>query len=153
MQNHYNLVYREDEREMIPLCMDQGLGVIPWSPLARGFLTGSRKRQGGSTARSQNDGFAKEMYYSDDDFAVVDAVADVASRRGVSPAQVACAWVLQAPGVSAPIIGATKPEHLEELIAAVDLALSDDEVAALEKPYRPHGILGHAQPKPKAMHA
>jgi aryl-alcohol dehydrogenase-like predicted oxidoreductase len=153
MQNHYNLVYREDEREMIPLCMDQGLGVIPWSPLARGFLTGSRKRVGGSTARSQNDGFAKEMYYSDDDFAVVDAVADVASRRGVSPAQVACAWVLQAPGVSAPIIGATKPEHLEELIAAVDLALSDDEVAALEKPYRPHGILGHAQPKPKAMHA
>ncbi len=153
MQNHYNLVYREDEREMIPLCMDQGLGVIPWSPLARGFLTGSRKRQGGSTARSQNDGFAKEMYYSDDDFAVVDAVADVASRRGVSPAQVACAWVLQAPGVTAPIIGATKPEHLEELIAAVDLALSDEEVAALEKPYRPHGILGHAQPKPNAMHA
>jgi len=153
MQNHYNLVYREDEREMIPLCMDQGLAVIPWSPLARGFLTGTRKRDGGSTARSQNDGFAKEMYYSDDDFAVVDAVADVANRRGVSPAQVACAWVLQAPGVTAPIIGATKPQHLKELIAAVDLKLADEEVAALEKPYRPHGILGHAQPKPKAMHA
>jgi aryl-alcohol dehydrogenase-like predicted oxidoreductase len=153
MQNHYNLVYREDEREMIPLCMDQGLAAIPWSPLARGFLTGTRKRDGGSTARSQNDGFAKEMYYSDDDFAVVDAVADVANRRGVSPAQVACAWVLQAPGVTAPIIGATKPQHLKELIAAVDLTLSDEEMAALEKPYRPHGILGHMQPKPKAMHA
>jgi aryl-alcohol dehydrogenase (NADP+) len=153
MQNHYNLVYREDEREMIPLCMDQGLAVIPWSPLARGFLTGTRKRDGGSTARSQNDGFAKDMYYSEDDFAVVDAVLDVAKRRGVSAAQVACAWVLQAPGVTAPIIGATKPQHLKELIAAVDLKLADDEVAALEKPYRPHGILGHAQPKPKAMHA
>jgi len=153
MQNHYNLVYREDEREMIPLCMDQGLAVIPWSPLARGFLTGTRKRDGGSTARSQNDGFAKEMYYSDDDFAVVDAVADVAKQRGVSAAQVACAWVLQAPGVTAPIIGATKPQHLKELIAAVDLKLSDEDVAALEKPYRPHGILGHMQPKPKAMHA
>ena len=153
MQNHYNLVYREDEREMIPLCMDQGLAVIPWSPLARGFLTGTRKRDGGSTARSQNDGFAKEMYYSDDDFAVVDAVADVANRRGVSPAQVACAWVLQAPGVTSPIIGATKPQHLKELIAAVDLTLADEDVAALEKPYRPHGILGHMQPKPKAMHA
>ena len=153
MQNHYNLVYREDEREMIPLCMDQGLAVIPWSPLARGFLTGTRKRDGGSTARSQTDGFAKEMYYSEDDFAVVDAVADVGNRRGVSPAQVACAWVLQAPGVTAPIIGATKPQHLKELIAAVDLKLADEEVAALEKPYRPHGILGHMQPKPKAMHA
>jgi 1-deoxyxylulose-5-phosphate synthase len=153
MQNHYNLVYREDEREMIPLCMDQGLAVIPWSPLARGFLTGTRKRDGGATARSQTDTFAKDMYYSDDDFAVVDAVADVAQRRGVSPAQVALAWVLQAPGVTAPIIGATKPQHLKELIAAVDLKLADDEVAALEKPYRPHGILGHAQPKPKAMHA
>jgi aryl-alcohol dehydrogenase-like predicted oxidoreductase len=153
MQNHYNLVYREDEREMMPLCMDQGLAIIPWSPLARGFLTGTRKRDGGSTARSQTDGFAKEMYYSDDDFAVVDAVAEVASRRGVSLAQVACAWVLQAPGVTAPIIGATKPHHLKELIAAVDLKLSDEESAALEKPYRPHGVLGHAQPKPKAMHA
>jgi aryl-alcohol dehydrogenase-like predicted oxidoreductase len=153
MQNHYNLVYREDEREVIPLCLDQGLAVIPWSPLARGFLTGTRKRDGGSTARSQNDSFAKDMYYSDDDFAVVDAVAEVASRSGVSQAQIACAWVLQAPGVTAPIIGATKPQHLKELIAAVDLSLSAEDVAALEKPYRPHGILGHAQPKPKAMHA
>jgi len=153
MQNHYNLIYREDEREMIPLCMDQGLGVIPWSPLARGFLTGTRKRDGGSTARAQTDTFAKDMYYSDDDFAVVNAVLDVAQRRGASAAQVACAWVLQAPGVTAPIIGATKPQHLKELIAALDLKLTDDEVATLEKPYRPHGVLGHAQPKPKAMHA
>lgn len=153
MQNHYNLVYREEEREMIPLCIDQGLAVIPWSPLARGFLTGTRSRDGGSTARSQVDTFAKDMYYSEDDFAVADAVAKVAQERGVSRAQVACAWVLQAPGVTAPIIGATKPAHLRELIAAIDLKLTAEEVAALEKPYRPHGILGHAQPTPKALQA
>jgi aryl-alcohol dehydrogenase (NADP+) len=151
MQNHYNLVYREEEREMIPLCMDQGLAIIPWSPLARGFLTGTRKRDGGSTARSEVDSFAKQMYYSESDFTVADAVAEVAKKRGASAAQVACAWVLQAPGVTAPIIGATKPQHLKELIAAVDLTLSAEEVAALEKPYRPHSILGHAQPSPKDM--
>jgi aryl-alcohol dehydrogenase-like predicted oxidoreductase len=151
MQDHYNLVYREEEREMIPLCMDQGLAIIPWSPLARGFLTGTRQREGGSTVRSQVDSFAKDMYYGEDDFAVADAVAEVAKQRGASPAQVACAWVLQAPGVTAPIIGATKPEHLKDLIAAVDLQLGAEEVAALEKPYRPHSILGHAQPKPKDM--
>src|SRR5580692_11074059 len=116
MQNHYNLVYREDEREMMPLCMDQGLAIIPWSPLARGFLTGTRKRDGGSTARSQTDGFAKQMYYSEGDFTVADAVAEVAKKRGASAAQVACAWVLQAPGVTAPIIGATKPQHLKDVI-------------------------------------
>ena len=153
MQNHYNLVYREEEREMIPLCMDQGLALIPWSPLARGFLTGTRKREGGSTQRSQVDSFAKDMYYREDDFAVADAVAGVAQRRGVSPAQVACAWVLQAPGVTAPIIGATKPRHLKELIAAVDLKLTPEEIAEVEKPYKPHPILGHAQPTPKTMHA
>jgi aryl-alcohol dehydrogenase-like predicted oxidoreductase len=153
MQNHYNLIYREDEREMIPLCMDQGLAVIPWSPLARGFLTGTRTREGGSTERSRNDGFARDMYYTDNDFVVLDAVLDVAKRRGASPAQVACAWVLQAPGVTAPIVGATKQQHLKELIAAVDLTLTQEEIAALEKPYRPHQILGHMQPKPKAMHA
>jgi len=151
MQNHYNLVYREEEREMIPLCMDQGLAIIPWSPLARGFLTGTRKRDGGSTVRSQVDSFAKDMYYGEDDFAVADAVVEVAKQRGVSSAQVACAWVLQAPGVTAPIIGATKPQHIQELIAAVDLELGAEEVTALEKPYRPHRILGHAQPKPKDM--
>jgi 1-deoxyxylulose-5-phosphate synthase len=153
MQNHYNLVYREEEREMIPLCLDQGLAIIPWSPLARGFLTGTRSREGGSTGRSQVDTFAKDMYYSEDDFQVADAVAEAARQRGVSAAQVACAWVLQAPGVTAPIIGATKPQQLEELIAAVDLKLTGQEMAALEKPYRPHGILGHAQPSPKAMAA
>jgi 1-deoxyxylulose-5-phosphate synthase len=153
MQNHYNLVYREEEREMIPLCMDQGLAVIPWSPLARGFLTGTRNHDGGTTTRSQVDTFAKDMYYSDDDFSVANAVAEVAARRGVSPAQIACAWVLQAPGVTAPIVGATKLRHLQELIAAVDLKLSPEEVAALEKPYRAHRVLGHAQPTPKAMTA
>src|SRR5580692_10159600 len=124
MQNHYNLVYREEEREMIPLCMDQGLAVIPWSPLARGFLTGTRKRDGGSTVRSEVDSFAKQMYYSEGDFTVADTVAEVAKKRGASAAQVACAWVLHAPGVTAPIIGATKPQHLKDLIAAVDLTLS-----------------------------
>ncbi len=153
MQNHYNLIYREEEREMIPLCMDQGMAIIPWSPLARGFLTGTRTQDGGSTARSQNDGFAKQMYFTDADFAVADAVAELARARGVSAAQVACAWVLQAPGITAPIIGATKPAQLKELIAAADLKLSADEVAALEKPYRPHPILGHFQPEPKAMRA
>jgi aryl-alcohol dehydrogenase-like predicted oxidoreductase len=153
MQNHYNLIYREEEREMIPLCMDQGMAIIPWSPLARGFLTGTRTPDGGSTARSQNDGFAKQMYFTESDFAVADAVAEVARARGVSAAQVACAWVLQAPGITAPIIGATKPAQLKELIAAADLKLSADEVAALEKPYRPHPILGHFQPEPKAMRA
>src|SRR5215471_8039518 len=153
MQNHYNLVYREEEREMIPLCMDQGLAVIPWSPLARGFLTGTRKREGGSTVRAEADTFAKDMYYTEDDFAVADAVTEVAARRGVSPAQVACAWVLQAPGVSAAIVGATKLHHLQELITAIDLKLTPEEVAALEKPYRPHSVLGHAQPNPKTMAA
>ncbi len=151
MQTHYNLVYREEEREMIPLCVDQGLAIIPWSPLARGFLTGSRNREGGSTVRSQVDTFAKDMYYAESDFAVADAVAEVARQRGVSPAQIACAWVLQSPGVTAPIIGATKPQQIQELISAVDLKLSAEEVAALEKPYRPHPILGHAQPAAKTM--
>ncbi len=154
MQNHYNLVYREEEREMIPLCMDQGMAIIPWSPLARGFLTGTRTPGGsGSTARAKNDGFAKQMYFAESDFAVADAVAEVAKQRGSTAAQVACAWVLQSPGITAPIIGATKTTHLKDLIAAVDLTLSAEEVAALEKPYQPHGILGHFQPEPKAMRA
>jgi aryl-alcohol dehydrogenase (NADP+) len=149
MQNHYNLVYREEEREMIPLCMDQGLAVIPWSPLARGFLTGNRKREGATTRRAESDNFAKEMYHSEDDFIVADTVAEVARNRDATAAQVACAWVLQAPGVTAPIIGATKAQHLRELIASVDLKLTAEEVTALEKPYRPHPILGHPQPSPK----
>jgi 1-deoxyxylulose-5-phosphate synthase len=151
MQNHYNLIYREEEREMIPLCLDQGLAVIPWSPLARGFLTGSRKPDGGNTSRAQNDTFAKDMYFSDEDFAVAGAVAEVAKQRGVSAAQVACAWVLQAPGITAPIIGATKTQQLRDLIASVDVTLSADEITALEKHYKPHRILGHVQPTPAAL--
>jgi aryl-alcohol dehydrogenase (NADP+) len=151
MQNHYNLVYREEEREMIPLCMDQGLGVIPWSPLARGFLSGTRTPDGGSTARANVDTFAKDMYFSPSDFEVAKAVGHVAHARGVSSAQVACAWVLQAPGITAPIIGATKVKHLQELIGAVELKLTAEEIEKLEKPYQPHKILGHAQPTPKAM--
>lgn len=138
---------------MIPLCVDQGLGIIPWSPLARGFLTGTRRPGGGDTARSEVDTFAKDMYYSSDDFAVADAVAAVAKARGCTAAQVACAWVLQAPGITAPIIGATKTHQLRELIDAVEIKLSAEEVAAVEKPYRPHSILGHAQPSAKAMAA
>jgi aryl-alcohol dehydrogenase-like predicted oxidoreductase len=151
MQNHYNLVYREEERETIPLCMDQGLAVIPWSPLARGFLTGTRRPDGGSTSRAQNDTFAREMYFSSDDFAIADAVAHVSAARGVSAAQVACAWVLQAPGVTSPIIGSTKPEQLKDLIGAVELKLSAEEITALESHYRPHGILGHMQPTPRSV--
>ena len=153
MQNHYNLVYREEEREMIPLCIDQGLAVIPWSPLARGFLTGSRKREGGSTQRFESDGFAKQLYFKEADFKIADAVAEVARARGIPAAEVACAWVLQAPGVTAPIIGATKLHQLKELIAAVDVQLTADEIDALEKSYEPHPVLGHAQPTPKVMAA
>ena len=133
MQNHYNLVYREEERETIPLCVDQGLAVIPWSPLARGFLTGNRRRDGDATTRATVDTFAKDMYHSEDDFVIADAVAAVAKKRGVSAAQIACAWVLQAPGVTAPIIGATKAAHLKDVIGAVDLKLTAEEIAALEK--------------------
>jgi 1-deoxyxylulose-5-phosphate synthase len=146
MQNHYNLVYREEEREMLPLCQDQGVGVIPWSPLARGLLAGSRPRRGAGpqqTVRSGSDPLADEMYTSDDDFDVVDAVRAVAAGRGVPAAQVALGWLLRQPAVSAPIVGATRLAHLEDAIAAVDLTLDDAEAARLEAPYRPHRVLGH----------
>jgi aryl-alcohol dehydrogenase-like predicted oxidoreductase len=144
MQNYYNLVYREEEREMIPLCLDQGVGLIPWSPLARGLLAGSRERGGVTrTVRAGNDPFADELY-EDADFDVVDAVRAVAAERGLPPAQIALAWLLGRPGVAAPIVGATKLAHLEDAIAAVDVELSADEVARLEAPYRPHGVLGHS---------
>ncbi len=149
MQNHYNLVYREEEREMIPLCIDQKVGIIPWSPLARGFLTGSRTKDGGSTDRAKTDDFAKKMYFKDADFKVADAVSEIAKNRGVSPAQVALAWVLQAPGITSPIIGTTKTAQLQDLIGAVDLTLTADEVKALEAHYTPHPILGHQNPAPK----
>lgn len=145
MQNHYNLVYREEEREMLPLCRAEGIGVIPWSPLARGFLAGNRSRGGGgATTRAQTDAFAADMYYDEGDFAVADRVRELAAQRGVSAAQIALAWILQQPGVTAPIIGASKPHHLEEANAALEITLSPDELARLEEPYRPHRILGHA---------
>ncbi|MFD1935528.1 aldo/keto reductase [Nonomuraea mangrovi] len=144
MQNHYNLVYREEEREMIPLCLDQGVGVIPWSPLARGLLTGSRRRDGQRrTVRSGSDRLADSMY-EDADFDVVDEVRAVAGERGLPPAQFALAWLLGRPGVSAPIVGASKVGHLDDAIAAVDVSLSEEETARLEAPYRPHQIIGHS---------
>ena len=144
MQNHYNLIYREEEREMIPLCLDQGVGIIPWSPLARGFLAGNRTRdRRGETARSLSDSYAHEMYYRDSDFDVLDRVLALAERRGVKPVQIALAWLLHRPGVTAPIIGATKMHHLDDALAALSVTLSPDEMAFLEEPYRPHPILGH----------
>jgi aryl-alcohol dehydrogenase-like predicted oxidoreductase len=144
MQNHYNLVYREEEREMIPLCLDQGVGCIPWSPLARGVLAGTRTRDGGRhTTRSSTDAFTDYLYDQPTDFDVVDAVAEVAGARDVPLAQVALAWVLAKSGVSAPIVGATKKKHLKDALAAQELHLSEDEIAALEKPYVPHPVLGH----------
>jgi len=149
MQNHYNLAYREDEREMIPLCIDQGLGLLPWSPIARGLLAGNRKRGGQIvTKRAEVDPMARSLYKVDADFDVAEACERVASRRGLPPAQIACAWLLQAPGVTGPIVGATRIEHLTELIGSVDVTLSADEIEELEKPYQPHPILGHTQPTP-----
>jgi aryl-alcohol dehydrogenase (NADP+) len=144
MQNHYNLVYREEEREMNPLCRDEGVGLIPWSPLARGFLAGNRRRGDyGETSRAKTDDFAHKLYYNDGDFAVVDRVGQIAQQRGVSHAQVALAWLLHQPGVTAPIIGASKPLQLEDALAALELKLSDEERQSLEEPYQPHPVLGH----------
>jgi 1-deoxyxylulose-5-phosphate synthase len=144
MQNHYNLLYREEEREMIPQCIDQGVGVIPWSPLARGMLAGNRGRGGErSTTRARTDGFTDTLYI-DADFDVVDRLGEVAEARGVAPAQVALAWLLAKDGVTAPIIGATKPGHLADAIAAEQLELSGAEIEALEEPYVPHAIAGHS---------
>jgi 1-deoxyxylulose-5-phosphate synthase len=145
MQNHYNLVYREEEREMIPQCIDQGVGVLPWSPLARGLLAGTRTREGERlTTRARTDPFGDSLYTTPElDFTVIDRAAEVAAARGVSPAQVALAWLLHRPGVTAPIVGATKREHLDDAIAAEQLALDDSEIARLEEPYLPHSISGH----------
>jgi aryl-alcohol dehydrogenase (NADP+) len=144
MQNHYNLVYREEEREMIPLCIAEGIGVIPWSPLARGFLAGNRSRdKNGETTRSQSDEYARQMYYTDADFDVVERVREIAGRRGVAAAQIALAWILHKRGVTAPIVGASKMQHLDQALAALEIALSTEEMALLEEPYRPHAVLGH----------
>ncbi len=144
MQNHYNLVYREEEREMIPLCRSEGIGLIPWSPMARGFLAGNRVAEGkqGETVRAKSDDFAQSLYFQPDDFAVAERVREVASMRNVKPAQIALAWIASRPGVTAPIVGATKPGHLEEAVAALGIILDAEEVRRLEEPYRPHGVLG-----------
>ena len=144
MQNHYNLLYREEEREMIPQCIDQGVAVIPWSPLARGVLAGNRTRAGERrTTRSNSDPFGDSLYQQPTDFDVVDAAGEVAAERGVPPAQIALAWLLQRPGVTAPIVGATKRAHLEDALAAEKLELTADETRRLEERYRPHPVLGH----------
>ena len=144
MQPHYNLIYREEEREMIPQCLDQGVGVIPWSPLARGVLAGNRSRGGERhTTRSGTDDFTDYLYSQPTDFDVVERVAEVASERGVPAAQVALAWLLHKKGVTAPIVGATKLGHLEDALAAGSLKLSDDEITRLEELYVPHPVLGH----------
>ncbi|MGK5642362.1 aldo/keto reductase [Streptomyces sp. URMC 126] len=142
MQNYYNLLYREEEREMIPLCRDENVGCIPWSPLARGMLTGTRDRDGAHrTLRSGNDALARRLY-EESDFDVVDAVRAVATERDLPPARIALAWLLSKPAVTAPIIGATRISHIDDAVAAVDLDLTDDEIARLEAPYRPHRVLG-----------
>ena len=144
MQNHYNLIYREEEREMIPQCIDQGVGVIPWSPLARGLLAGNRTREGERlTTRARTDAFGDSLYKPEVDFAVVDRATELADERGCSTAQIALSWLLHKPGVTAPIVGATKLEHLEDALAAEQLELSEEEIARLEEPYVPHAIAGH----------
>jgi aryl-alcohol dehydrogenase-like predicted oxidoreductase len=144
MQDHYNLLYREEEREMIPQCVHHGVGIIPWSPLARGFLTGTRTREGERrTTRAETDGFQDLLYGRPEDFDVIDRLGEVAAQRGVPPAQMALAWLLHKPGVTAPIVGATKLEHLEDALAAAELALSAEEIARLEEPYLPHPVRGH----------
>lgn len=144
MQNHYNLMYREEEREMNPFCIAEGVGLLPWSPLARGFLTGSRKRGSREASpRERGDTYAHEMYYRDEDYDVAEAVVAVAQARGVKPAEVALAWLLSRPGVTAPIIGASKLQHLDDAVRSLDLELTEDERARLEQPYKPHPVLGH----------
>jgi aryl-alcohol dehydrogenase (NADP+) len=145
MQNHYNLIYREEEREMLPLCRDEGIGVIPWSPLARGFLAGNRKPGAmGDTQRAKTDDYAHQLYYRESDFEVAARVTEVAKVRNVTPAQVALAWMLQQPGITAPILGFSRMHHLKEAVAALDITLSKSEVESLEEPYQPHPILGHS---------
>ena len=145
MQNHFNLIYREEEREMIPCCIDQGLAIIPWSPMARGFFAGHH-RQGdwGDTTRAKTDSYAQELYYRPEDFTVADRVQAVAKARGVTGPQIALAWVLNKPHITAPIIGASRMEHLDQAIAALDIKLSEAEIKTLEEPYQLHPVLGHS---------
>jgi 1-deoxyxylulose-5-phosphate synthase len=144
MQNHYNLVYREEEREMIPLCRSEGIGLIPWSPLARGFLAGNRnKTDWGETLRAKTDDYAQKLYYQDSDFEIANRVGELAKRHGVSRMQIALAWILHQPGIAAPIIGASKLHHLEEAAGALNISLDSDDLKFLTEPYRPHEVLGH----------
>jgi aryl-alcohol dehydrogenase (NADP+) len=144
MQNHYNLVYREEDREMNPLCRAEGVGIIPWSPLARGFLAGNRNRdRSGETVRSRSDPFAQRLYFQDNDFETLDRVLEVAERLGHSPAQIALAWMLHQPGITSPIIGASKMNHLDEAVAALEIRLPAEDIAYLEAPYKPHPVLEH----------
>ena len=142
MQPHYNLAYREEEREMLPLCRDQKIAVVPWSPLARGLLTRRPTRDGGETVRSRTDAFAKQLYARDDDRVIADAVSDVAEARGLPNAQIALAWLLAKPEITAPIVGANRARHIEDAVAALSVTLSDQEIRRLEEPYRPHPVLG-----------
>jgi len=148
MQNHYNLVYREEEREMIPLCLAEGVGLIPWSPLARGFLAGNRKaneaKTAGETVRARTDEYAHKLYYRPSDFTVVDRLTEIAEARGVKHAQVALAWMLAKPGITAPIVGASKMYQLEDALAALEIKLTPEEMTRLEEPYEPHPVLGHS---------
>jgi len=145
MQNHYNLIYREEEREMNPLCREEGIGILPWSPLARGFLAGNRSKvDRGETLRAKTDDYAQKLYYQDSDFAVVESISAIARKRGIPNAQVALAWILQQPGITSPIVGASKMGHLDDAVAAMSVKLDAEELKALAEPYRPHRILGHS---------
>ncbi|MBV9390713.1 MAG: aldo/keto reductase, partial [Verrucomicrobia bacterium] len=145
MQNHYNLIYREEEREMNPLCHVEGVGIIPWSPLARGFLAGNRRKEDkGETIRAKTDAYAHGLYYQDADFQIVDKVTEIAKKRGATNAQIALAWILHKPGITAPIIGATKEHHISDATKALEIKLSEEEIQSLEAPYQPHPILGHS---------
>jgi aryl-alcohol dehydrogenase (NADP+) len=145
MQNHYNLIYREEEREMIPFCIDQGVGLIPWSPMARGFFAGNRvKGGGGETTRAQSDPFANQLYFRDEDFTLAQAAQEIGRGYNASGSQIALAWMLNKHHISAPIIGASKMEHLDQAIAALEIKLSADEIKRLKQPYQPHPVLGHS---------
>jgi aryl-alcohol dehydrogenase-like predicted oxidoreductase len=144
MQPHYNLIYREEEREMLPMCRDQRIAVIPWSPLARGLLTGKRIKDGGETERARTDAFGKRLYTRDDDFAIAKRVDEMAAARGLPSAQLALAWMLSKPGITAPIIGATKMSHLDDAVAALSVRLTEEEITRLEELYQPHPVLGYS---------
>jgi aryl-alcohol dehydrogenase-like predicted oxidoreductase len=144
MQPHYNLIYREEEREMIPFCQDQKIAIIPWSPLARGLLTGKRSKERNETIRARTDEFGRTLYKADSDFEIVNRLTEIAAKRDLPNAQVALAWMLSKPAITAPIIGASKPGHLEDAVAALSVGLTPAEISQLEELYQPHPVLGHS---------